>query len=223
MNAGRLRATSGLGVAMLAVGASACIVVEQSAPRKDAGVDGAVPSGSDSGVKPDGSGTCTVKSTEARPASTSSELQSGGADWAPHNEAAVLDGKVASCALKAAAPRSDTILVGGFGLGVPATAKVVGVEFKLARRSEVGSVRDADIKLWLRGSPYEDEGTSVLWSTSLETVTYGGPTNTWGTSLAGSDVNDPSFALGVAATIPSAGPNDTAMVDGVTAKVFYCE
>jgi hypothetical protein len=209
-----------LGAPFLAAAGTGCIVVEQGAPRKDAG--SAAAAVADSGAVTDGSATCVLKSTEARPASSTSEQRSG-ADWAPHAQAAVIDGNNANCDLKGAASQSDTIVIGTFGLNVPAAAKVVGIEFKVAHRSGAGVARDADIKLWLRGIPYADRGTSVPWDTTLEVVTYGGPTDSWGASLVGADVNDPTFALGVAAAVPNAGPADTAMLDGVTAKVFYCE
>ena len=213
----------------MAAALSGCIVVEQGAPRRDAGSDAAsVPNdgaAGDGSAKPDGSNssTCTVKSTEARGATAVEVVIPTGASWTTPNNASATDGVIAACALKAASPRSDTLLIGAFGFNLPSTAKVTGVEFKVTRRNANARVRDADAKLWLRGSAYADRGGSTPWTNVLTPETYGGPTDTWNATLVGSDVNDKSFALGFAAAIPSDGISDDALLDGVTAKIYYCD
>jgi hypothetical protein len=52
-------------------------------------------------------------------------------------------------------------------------------------------------------------------------VTYGGPTDLWGTTLTASDVNAMDFGAAISASYPAVSGNDWAFVDQIAVKVYF--
>src|SRR5690606_24702452 len=67
---------------------------------------------------------------------------------------------------------------------------------------ENGPVTDNSVKLFYLGTAVgDDKATSSEWDTVSETVAYGGIDDRWGYNLTPSVVNDPTFGVGLSATV----------------------
>jgi hypothetical protein len=148
-------------------------------------------------------------------------------------EAAALGDGSAETVLSGTKVRSRTLLLRKFGFNVPAGARILGVEMTITRASVAGIARDAEINLYSNGKALGDRGTATPWpSGKFETMTLGGATDSWLdrcsncaglTALTPAMLNDEQMGLGISASIPAASAGDTARVESVSAKVYYCE
>jgi len=119
---------------------------------------------------------------------------------------------------------SNYLAVTWFGAAVPSNATVTGVVFTVTRM-DVNKILDAGVRLVNSGAALgADHSSNVEWKTQLkETVTYGGSTDTWSTTLTPSQVNAAGFGIGIA--VKSADPTNafaqTGRVDSVELTLYY--
>jgi hypothetical protein len=99
---------------------------------------------------------------------------------------------------------------------------VVGIQLDVRRGAEEGEVVDEAVHLVRNGTAAGvDRSNQGNWPMTLEDVTYGGPTDTWGTSWTPTDLNSPMFGLSIAPRLTVKTGNDRAHIDSVHATVFY--
>ncbi len=116
---------------------------------------------------------------------------------------------------------SGPLLVNGFGFALPATSQIKGIAMEMTRSADSPGVGDGQLVLVAPGAtPSASRGRQKEYPfMSTEVVTYGGATDTWGTTLSAAQINDPQF--GVRLTL-SGFPDSPARVDGVALWVHYC-
>jgi len=116
----------------------------------------------------------------------------------------------------------DSLQLTSFGLTVPAGAAVVGIQFDVLLNSDAGLGVDESVKALRNGAPVgADHSTSTPWPTSITYVTYGGPTDTWGTTWLATDVENGGFGISVAPRYTGTAGNDRAHIAAARATIFY--
>lgn len=150
--------------------------------------------------------------------------------WTTPDGAKVAKDDVAAQAAVGSKQATSQFLVGtNFSFGVPPSAQIVGIEIEIRRFASSlfgGTVKDKGVGIALNGKP----GTVFrknedAWSTVATTVTYGGPTDTFGQTLLGSDLQDmfylgASMAVDISAVVTQ---TQTANVDSIRMRLHYCE
>lgn len=112
----------------------------------------------------------------------------------------------------------------GWGVGreVPPNAKIRGIEVKITRHG-VG-IRDYNVQLYYNSTLAGDNkaDTATEWGTTDQTITYGGPTDTWGISDVQGYLLSDAYAFGINIRAKNHGAvTSTAYIDCVTVKVYY--
>lgn len=104
---------------------------------------------------------------------------------------------------------TDYLTATGFGFTIPSNATICGVTVNVVRQRQdllLGLITDNSVKLVSNGSIGGTEHASgSSWSTSVQTVTYGGNADTWGLTLTPAIVNNANFGVGVSAKL-TGGP-----------------
>ncbi len=148
----------------------------------------------------------------------------GTATWSNAASAASANGSTASSNVTESGS-SHYLLVTNFGFSIPAGATINGIEAAILRRT--GSpdfVKDSSVKLFLSGSPIGSEKASASnWPADLETATYGGAADVWGTALTVANINASTFGIGVSALNLDAADTSNAEVDFISLTVHYTE
>lgn len=108
-----------------------------------------------------------------------------------------------------------------FGFSLPSQSTILGIEVRVERQAPGASVVDGTIRIFdASGNPVGDnKSAGAAWTTSStdEIVTFGGPTDPWGLTLAEADVEDVDFGVGVSAVITTPLP----FVDAISMKLHY--
>jgi len=93
----------------------------------------------------------------------------------------------------------------GFGFAVPTAATITGVAVSavlVSQSTTTGTL--ASVALWLSGSQFNTAKTpGTAFTTTLTPETYGGASDTWGSTITPAQVNDPSFGFAMAADCDS--------------------
>jgi hypothetical protein len=244
----RTHALRGLALALLGSAAAACIRVKEgaadpelpgtdaSASGNDAVSDAGTPdadqragdgslvdtgtAAQDAGADGQASGPCSDTYVDANAGDLVSE--GPGVPWSSPLLAAVPGDGAAKATLSAEAPVSANLTVRGFGLALPAAAVIKGVEFRIRRSSAQGSVVDDLVRLVNDGAEIGTSRTLGFWQTVEQTVSYGGPTDTWQWPISPATVNSPTFGVRVRARLPSSGTLQDARLEAVQLRVHYC-
>lgn len=112
----------------------------------------------------------------------------------------------------------------GFGFSIPTGATILGVQVQfdvLQYGGTTGNVRDSLVKLVKGGNRVgTDYATGTNWTGSASTLTYGGFTDLWGTTLTVADVNASNFGVSIRVRNTTGGDR-TAGVDAVRMLVVY--
>jgi hypothetical protein len=144
--------------------------------------------------------------------------------WANISDAVGQDGLSASVQSKSVfGSTSNYIVTSGHGFSIPGNALINGIAIggTLSNNSAgLSVVYDASIKI-VKGGILQavDKAVNSSWSSGM---TWGGPTDTWGTTWTPSDINDPSFGAAISAYVAGDGTNPAfAYVDDVTITVYY--
>lgn len=103
---------------------------------------------------------------------------------------------------------TDILNMQGYGFSIPSSAVITGIEIKMEKRGQcldIGSaIRDNSLQLLKSGSPAGiAKSDSTVWPASDITVTYGGPTDLWGTMWEPADINSPGFGCAFSAKLSS--------------------
>lgn len=111
---------------------------------------------------------------------------------------------------------NGTIEVSDFRFALPADARVRGITVRIARTAENGIVTDS-VSL-----PKGQSKTGNAWPEGpaegpYQTATYGGSSDTWGTTWTAEEINDATFSVRLSVTGSGDGHADSL---GVT--VHYC-
>lgn len=147
-----------------------------------------------------------------------------GPAWTNPNNVLALDGTNASYSTSGAT-ESDSIEVYDFSsITVPDNAIIVGIEVRITRRNAASfnAVRDSYVGLIGVAEGGQNKASGTLWGTSLTSVTYGGPRDTWGVSLTPSIVNSGSLGIRFRyRQTPRTGATYTTEVDSIQMRVHY--
>jgi hypothetical protein len=95
-----------------------------------------------------------------------------------------------------------------FDLAIPSTATILGISFSVPKQVVGGTAVDESVMLVVGGTPVGADQSSVTpWSTTaFVTTVYGGPTNTWSSSLTPTQANvngASGFGVAIAAAVTS--------------------
>jgi hypothetical protein len=150
-----------------------------------------------------------------------SVARASGVAWQTTANALAADDAVASVVLDGA-ESSEELRITGFKLGIPATAKIVGVGIELKRQAE-GGVLDGAMTLLVPGQTTATRNYGPTWPTKIiGTHTYGGATETWGATLTAEAVNSPDFGASLWVKRDPASATATAKVDAIRITIHYC-
>jgi hypothetical protein len=105
-------------------------------------------------------------------------------------------------------PYRDPLVATDFQFDLPEAARIVGIRVNVTRAADWDSVADYDISLWLGGaSQGANRALPDLWPLELETVTYGGVGDNWGSAWAPQTLDDPTFGVGITPMYTASGGN----------------
>lgn len=105
-----------------------------------------------------------------------------------------------------------------FGFSIPSVAQITGIEATVERRSALGTVVDAAVRIVKGGVVGAADRTAVgFWPTTDGTVTYGSDSDLWGETWTPADINAAGFGFAISAT----DSFDTAGVDHIQVTVYY--
>ncbi len=111
-----------------------------------------------------------------------------------------------------------------FGLALPADAVVRGFSVKVVRRGDdFQEITDEGVALLRSGTPTPTKRSLPgFWASlpKLDTVTYGGATDTWGETWTAADVASPTFGVAFAARGQEAAAAE-AQVDHIELTVHF--
>lgn len=147
--------------------------------------------------------------------------------WSTPSNAASQDDTVATSAGLTDSQLTEWLYGANPNPGIPATATIVGVEFRVDKYGGDGSnVQDESIKITTDGVTFSGDDQSIgslFPSTDTDLYSeYGGPTDVWGLSLTPAIVNGVSFGVGFKASKASIGlPDPDANVDHMQIKIHY--
>lgn len=116
----------------------------------------------------------------------------------------------------------DPLLVSDFRLTAPAGSTIRGIQFDVRRSADPLQAVDHAIRVLRDGAPVgTDHKKSDPWPGDLAYVTFGGPTDLWGTTWTAADVQTAGFGISIADKYTATAGNARAYVDYVKATVFY--
>lgn len=144
-----------------------------------------------------------------------------GADWSLGNPPAAISNYPFSIAsvISGGNTFSKEIQFYDYDLAIPLNSTVSGVEIDVIRMAGGGTIlRDSIVKLMIQGQPM---GTNAAlqgnWSFTTDTVTYGGPFDTWGINLSPANINGNQMGI----SFVLASTNATVAYYKVLMRVYY--
>jgi hypothetical protein len=110
----------------------------------------------------------------------------------------------------------------GFGFTIPAGDVIDGIEVTMERKGTTGNIKDKSIRL-VKGASVvgDDKASAAAWPAADVSVTYGTPSDLWGTTWTPAEINDPDFGVAISAEKFGGSGEKTAYVDHVVIKVTY--
>jgi hypothetical protein len=144
--------------------------------------------------------------------------------WLNPDFARGADGLYASVINLTAGVESGLLVVSDFGLNVPASAKVSGIEAEITRNSDLGSrLKDLSVRLYSNElSKGDRKNLQLTWQESFNTVAYGDSNDLWDAVLSADDVNRTTFGLAIAVKFDSQTSGiETANVDQIRIRVSW--
>lgn len=129
-------------------------------------------------------------------------------------------GTYATADLTNASP-TDYLQGTNYNLSIPADATIKGITVSINRQSTPIGIKDEELKLIKNGTILvTNKANSTDWPTSMEVVTYGGPSDLWGTTWTVAEINDLNFGVSLAVKNQNAAIR-TASVDYMQISVTY--
>lgn len=124
------------------------------------------------------------------------------------SDAKLLDSKRASASSFAAlySGKTNYLTAKGFNFTIPSYASICGITIEVIRKASginfFTSVNDNKVKLIKNGAIIGlNKKKNNEWSSSDQTISYGGTNDLWGISLTPADVNDADFGIAFSAKI----------------------
>ena len=186
------------------------------------GLDGAQVG--DTGAMRDAGAFCNSGWAEGRSAG-SFPPQSGKLPWINPQLAQNLDGAYASASNMVPLAETTYLYVEDFGLRVPNSAKISGIEAEVTRNSSFArGIRDLSVQLYADEFSKADRRNSTLvWGLETAAVTYGAANDLWGSTWTPASVNDAGFSVVIAVNFLAAlgAGVDTPNVDRIRIRVSW--
>lgn len=168
----------------------------------------------------------SVIEASASPTAVANDAANGGTlTWSNPTNAEVQDTTCASVAVSAS-NLSETLKCTGYGFVIPGGATIQGVQVTIVWKVGSGGFAFEDAFPYLvkagtvQLSTTWHVATNVGGGLSFTTTTYGGPTDTAGLTLTGSDVNNSGFGAAIETGGGGIG-SGTVLVDYVEMTVWY--
>ena len=121
-------------------------------------------------------------------------------------------------------PRTTEYLVAsGFGFSVPEAVAITGVVVRIGKKKSVlGSVSDAEVRLVVGGMPAGDNNAQEhVWPSDEGVTEYGSSANRWGIALSPATINDDDFGIVLSARMTPFGNFQTAQVNSVSVTIYW--
>lgn len=121
---------------------------------------------------------------------------------------------------------SNYLQANQFGFSIPSTATIDGIVCTVERKSGASStIKDYSVQVIKAGTTISTDrkNTAVYWSTSEGSVSFGSPTDLWGTTWTYSDINNSSTGFSIRCEFLPLYGNDTAYVDNMLMTVYYTD
>jgi hypothetical protein len=160
-------------------------------------------------------------------AGTGTSLDTDDVSWTNPGNITADDGTNTTSAVSNKGLITDTLQATNFGLSLPATAIVVGVEARVQKsRADVGDGTSADrvVQLVVGGSIVGDNNGDLVtdWPGSATDVDYGGAADLWGLSLSKAQVEASDFGVVISAEFIDFITGTVAIaVDAIWMNVHY--
>ena len=119
---------------------------------------------------------------------------------------------------------SNTLKADQFGFDIPSLASIDGIVCTVERKASAAStIVDYTVRILKNGSPVgtDKAATSTFWSTTEGDVSYGSPTDLWGTSWYASDINNSNFGFQIRCEYVPGYSGSSASVDLMYITVYY--
>lgn len=155
------------------------------------------------------------------PSSSANDSSAGSETWSNLSDALTENSNFAF--YDAAGGSSRILKLTGFGFSIPAGSSINGVVAEVRRKRAASSANMHDQLIQLRvGGIFSggNKASGTRWPVSADYAAYGSATDTWGLTLAASDVNSTDFGIGVQGSIDS-NSSDDGMIDTVRLTVYY--
>jgi len=150
------------------------------------------------------------------PGATFNDVSFGTVAWTSPGNATASDDTYAQAS--PGGGNTNYLEANNFNLGVPASGIIDGIEVGIEKRSALGSIVDARIRIVKGGVVGATDRSSVAtWPTTDTVVIHGGPTDKWGDTWTAADVNASNFGVAISAT----DAFDVAGVDHITITIYY--
>ena len=162
---------------------------------------------------------CTPQTLGYRSVATARSGPGPGVAWVDPTNVTGADAMIAAAALRSSTADSNALVADQLGFALPPTARVDGIEVRVRRRAGAGRVRDGEVVLVRNGVALPiSRAVMTPWPVALANATYGGPTDTWGESWTGADINRSNFGVAISAQHTGGGP-DIAEIDHIEVRV----
>lgn len=169
-------------------------------------------------------GSASVSSSAKFPGTGADDATVGTVAWTNLGNIFTSDGSYASATLSTTTV-SHYLKATNFGFAVPAGATITGVAVEVRRYNAGGGLvgcNDSSVKLVKGGSITGTEHSAgSVWALSPQTVSYGGSTDLWGTTLSVADVNGATFGVVVSAVATGGVTSAIPSVDYAKITVYY--
>lgn len=152
------------------------------------------------------------------PGSVVDDPSIGSQTWTAPSDAATSNDVYAGVAVSSGSP-SHYLKATDFGFALPPTAAIVGIEVDIERKTGVGAIEDNAVRIVKGGvAQASDRSSPGVWPGSDTVVTYGSPTDLWGTAWSVADINAAGFGAALSVKDSTAS---FAEVDAFGITVYY--
>lgn len=146
-----------------------------------------------------------------------------GTAWVNPNNIKLDDGSSATCSSSADFSVSSAQLnATNFSFGIPAGAVINGIVVQIKRAKNRITINDNTVTVLKAGATTANRRVVGTWPDSLEYISYGSPTDLWGTTWTVANVNASTTGCRLIVAITGDSINNTiASVDAVKMTVYY--
>lgn len=146
--------------------------------------------------------------------------------WSNPGNITASNNTYATSALTSSSTTSQYLYAQDFGFEINGMAILEGIIVSIEKKASLSSaIKDAQIYLLKNGSYHGDnKAIGTPWSTTEGSVSYGSPTDLWGSSLLPEDIRDSNFGVLVQAQYENAYLTPaTAYIDSIEITIYYTE